>query len=115
MIDYNFTTNCPICDSTLTAQFVGEAYYFSCCNNRIIYTLLIKLAEADYNADPSYKEERFSCGNYIIKNLYVEQSKQVNKCFIYKNEYSFDELSLDFILDPKTLTLEKLKSYLMLI
>lgn len=120
-MEQQLPTNCPICDSVLkTKSYFKEDIYYNnanCENCNRHYHMGIDYSKSGQDISVRFKNETFFCGPYIIKNRYIVNYDELLYCEIWNCKIGDNKLKdakLNFILDPKTLTEEKLKSYLML-
>lgn len=120
MTDYNLPTNCPICSSAFIENKAWDninifgCYYSN--NGSHNYSLQIQTVKEQGIIMRNICES-FSFAPYVVENTYIELlQKKINCCSrIFKNDYIATGIVFDFLIDPKNITLEKLKSYLMLI
>lgn len=116
--NHNFPTNCPICGLTFVIKSsVNNSNIFGCYNSHAHnYSLQIQTVKEQGIIMRNICES-FSFTPYVVENKYIELlQKKINCCSrIFKNDYIDTGIVFDFLIDPKNITLEKLKSYLMLI
>lgn len=110
-----YTPTCPICDSVLeNMKPYQNAYSCAKCNYHTFFDKDMLMHTFDHM-------EYILLGKYVVENHFVNSNIIVNKCLIfYVEDRSKDHIGnqlceLDFHLNFKNLTEEKLKSYLMLI